>query len=422
MKIYRNAFGGFVALMLVSGAFLAYKSPVAVQRGAPGVAMQVVDAKKNLAAKVAANQVPPSLPQASPGGKLAVDAYQNVQVLGHITSGDFTRLMTAMTLWVAPQQGCAYCHAHQKDANGKEILGSDGQPLADLANMHSDELYTKRVARRMLQMTMHINADWQPHVAQTGVTCWTCHRGNPVPKNIWFDTPDSPTDSRLLGGKFGQNQPSIVAGYASLPVDPLTPFLADTQNIRVQSQAALDSGNRRSIKETEWTYALMTHMSLSLGVNCTYCHNSRSWSDWSQSPMARTTAWYGIRMVRDLNGHFLEPLKPTFPDHRLGPSGDSPKLNCATCHQGAYKPLLGTSMLKDYSVLASWVAQPAKTPEPPPAPSSEPPAAPPSAPSASAAPSTSASAMAAPSMSASAATSAASAASTAPKASASVVK
>ena len=89
-------------------------------------------------------------------------------------------------------------------------------------------------------------------------------------------------------------------------------------------------------------------------------------------------AWHGIRMVRELNTAFLEPLKSTFPAHRLGPLGDPPKVNCTTCHQGAYKPLLGVSMLKDYPELASAKPQPAKTvaAAPPPA---NPPAADPAA-------------------------------------------
>jgi photosynthetic reaction center cytochrome c subunit len=41
-------------------------------------------------------------------------------------------------------------------------------------------------------------------------------------------------------------------------------------------------------------------------------------------------------------------LTPVFPANRKGPEGDVYKVNCATCHQGAQKPLLGVSMLKDY--------------------------------------------------------------------------
>ena len=87
-------------------------------------------------------------------------------------------------------------------------------------------LYTKVVARRMLQMTQHINADWKTHVAETGVTCYTCHRGQPVPANIWF------TDRRaargrgvIAGNQHGQNIAGAAVGLASLPYDPFTPFL-----------------------------------------------------------------------------------------------------------------------------------------------------------------------------------------------------
>jgi photosynthetic reaction center cytochrome c subunit len=48
----------------------------------------------------------------------------------------------------------------------------------------------------------------------------------------------------------------------------------------------------------------------------------------------------------------MEPLTDVFPAHRLGPTGDVAKANCGTCHQGAYKPLNGQSMLKDHPQLA----------------------------------------------------------------------
>ena len=60
------------------------------------------------------------------------------------------------------------------------------------------------------------------------------------------------------------------------------------------------------------------------------------------------TAWHGIRMVRDLNNDYLNPLKNVFPANRLGPLGDSPKINCATCHNGVYKPLFGVPMAQGF--------------------------------------------------------------------------
>ena len=88
-----------------------------------------------------------------------------------------------------------------------------------------------------------------------------------------------------------------------------------------------------------------------LGVNCTYCHNSRNFSGWQESPPQRVTAWYGIRMVRAINNDYIEPLRPEFPPHRLGPLGDTLKVNCTTCHQGQHEPLAGARMLRDYPEL-----------------------------------------------------------------------
>ena len=132
--------------------------------------------------------------------------------------------------------------------------------------------------------------------------------------------------------------------------------------IRVISEVALPNENRSSVKQTEYTYGLMMHMSDSLGVNCTYCHNTRSMGSWAASPPARAVAWYGIRMTRDLNNEYLMPLATVLPATRLGPGGDGPKVSCKTCHAGAYKPLLGVSMLPNHPELLEAKPQPAKTP------------------------------------------------------------
>jgi len=212
---------------------------------------------------------------------------------------------------------CAYCH--------------------NLANMASDEKYTKVVARRMYQMTRDINANYTNHVQQTGVTCYTCHRGNAVPQNIWFYT--------------DQNQP-----YR---------YFVDRPDVRVQSASFVPSNdNRSSIKQTEYTYAVMLHMSNGLGVNCSFCHNSRQWSDWSQSTPQRMTALRGARMTRDLNTNYLVPLQSTWPKERLGPHGDGAKLLCATCHNGVNKPLYGAAMAKDYPALYPGGMGSATTPAP----------------------------------------------------------
>jgi photosynthetic reaction center cytochrome c subunit len=230
--------------------------------------------------------------------------------------------------------------------------------------MASDEVYTKVVARRMLEMTRAINGEWSDHVKQTGVTCYTCHRGNPVPQNVWSKDASMTGVTSIRNNKHGQNDPVASVGYSTLPKDPFTPYLLGAEPIRVQGNDSLATGHVASIQHTEKTYGLMMHMSQGLGVNCNYCHNSRQWQSWAQSTPQRVTAWYGIRMARALNTDYIEPLKPVFPANRLGPLGDPLKVNCATCHQGVNKPLLGVSMLPDHPALAGRPAQAAMLPDP----------------------------------------------------------
>jgi photosynthetic reaction center cytochrome c subunit len=117
----------------------------------------------------------------------------------------------------------------------------------------------------------------------------------------------------------------------------------------------------QSVKNAEATYALMNHMSSALNVNCTYCHNTDSFSSWSNSRPQRAQAWYGIRMVRDIDTNYIGSLQNVFPDKRKGPHGDVYKANCLTCHQGLNKPLGGVSMLGDYPDLRAPAAAPSAT-------------------------------------------------------------
>lgn len=297
-----------VVPLLILGACKGSRTE-STQVGYRGLAQELNYDHSDLLRAIEANRVPPPLPPASTPSPPA--NWQNVQVLNDVSANEMNRTMLAMTNWVAPQAGCTYCH--------------------NPTNFASDEKYTKIVARRMLQMTRHINNDYKAHVQGTGVTCYTCHRGLSVPANgLWWYT----------------NQDQYLRAYL------------DRQDNRVQSLAVAHSNeNNSSIKQAENTYALMIGVSQALGVNCTYCHNTRTFASWQNAPPARITALYGFRMVRDLNSNFLTPLQSTFPANRRGPHGDSPKLQCSTCHQGVYKPLLGAAMVKDYPGLwgsASW--------------------------------------------------------------------
>lgn len=335
MKMIRDLRLPVVGAALATLALAACEPPPVdtVQRGYRGTGMELVINPGDRARSVAANMPPAVIPQIpNDDGPRAGDIYQNVEVLGDLSVGQFTRVMASITEWVSPEAGCAYCH--------------EGN------NFASEAPYTKRVARVMLAMTQRANEDWgSKHVAPTGVTCYTCHRGQPVPEYVWAEDPGGPHAKGLARAEQNIAGKATVA-YASLPYDPLTPFLSQDYNIRVAGDTALPSGNRTSIKETEWTYGLMMHFSDSLNANCTYCHNTRSFGDWEGSPPTRLKAWHAIRMVREMNNAYIDSTADYLPDSRKGPQGDPLKVSCKTCHQGAYKPMYGAQMIDQFPSLS----------------------------------------------------------------------
>ena len=314
------------------------------QRGYRGVALEQNYNPEDFAKLIEQNQVPEPGTPAPEGGQKASEVYENVEVLGHLNQAQFTRLMNAITEWVSPDQGCAYCHN-----------------LAE--GFAYEDVYTKKVSRWMLRMTMDINENWESHVQtdenQTGVTCYTCHRGNNLPEYVWWKNEDDPQNAPgMMAGwtSNSQNQPNMKTVYTSLPGDPFETYLLGegnlSQMIGVQGNQALpDPQSTDSIQATEATYGFMMHQSDSLGVNCAYCHNSRAWGNWEQSPPQRVTAWHGQRMTRTINNDYIVPTTDLLPAKRLGPKGDAPKSNCTTCHQGVFKPLFGANMVKDYPSL-----------------------------------------------------------------------
>lgn len=278
------------------------------------------------------------------GEPLAKDIYENVQVLGDLTEDNFNRLMNAMTVWVAPDEGCAYCHG-------------DG----DVETYGSDDLYTKVVSRRMIEMTQNINENWDGHVnanAEVGVNCSTCHRGQNVPSEIWFkNTPI--LDTNMAGWSANQNRATSTSQFTSLPSDALEEYLVNYEQITVhdlESRVAGSpaDGETRTIQHTERTYSLMNYISNSLGQNCVFCHNSRAFYDTEQVTPQWATASLGIAMVQELNNDYLIPLEGEYPEERLGPVHmDAPKAACKTCHKGYNKPYQGMNVIADWPELAT---------------------------------------------------------------------
>ncbi len=322
-----------VAALVVVGIGSTFEGlpVVSTQLGFRGTGMIVEYNPRTQAREISLNRLETPYPPATPAGQTAQQAYKNIQVLQDVDANEFLRLMATMANWVSPTIGCSYCHS--------------------AVNMADDKVYTKEVTRHMIQMVRYINTNWKEHVGEVGVTCNTCHRGNGIPANVWHIEPPPDLHHGAANVGTGLDTPAAASGLTSLPNDPFTPFLLQSNPIRVQGTTALPSGNTMSTKQTYWTYGLMVHFADSLGVSCNFCHNTRAFGDWDQGTPNRVNAWTGIQMVRDVNEKIMVPITGLFPPGRLGPTGDVAKVNCATCHQGAYKPFYGASTLDAYPEL-----------------------------------------------------------------------
>ena len=248
-------FGQAFALLGIGAAILLFvamittfeRPPVqTVQRGFRGMAMGADYNPREVQTYLAANKIPATLPQLPASGPKAGTVYKNVQVLQNLSVGQFTRLMASITNWVAPTQGCAYCH--------------------NTNNMAEDSVYTKVVARRMIQMVQHINADWKPHVARSRRDLLHLPpRQSGAERSLVHTRGTRPQFNGMAETNTGKNLATAAIGNSSLPYDPFTPFLEGDANIRVQSEQALPGTDNSTIKQTDWTYALMIHFSQSLG-------------------------------------------------------------------------------------------------------------------------------------------------------------
>ncbi len=301
-------------------------------------------------AEAATNRPPPLSPAVPDDFRPVGAAFKNVSVLTDINAGEFMRLHYAMTGWVSPKQGCGFCHAGTDYA-------SDAKP-------------EKQAARVMFAMTRHINAAWRGHVGAGGVTCYTCHRGQPVPSEIWFQSSPSAPKPMIDKQEDWNEAARTVRNF--FPNEGYEEYLLQATPAVGQSRTALPTGGPASAVEVKRLYESMMQMSDGMGVNCGYCHNSRAFADWRQSTPARWTGYSGIQMTRDINRDYLLKIAHLLPESRWlpgnrrvlslpnkdqGPQRGNGLADCATCHHGAPKPLGGAAMAQGFAGLTA--------PEPP---------------------------------------------------------
>lgn len=291
-------------------------------------------------------QTPPAPVPAPDASALAMvsGGYKNVQVLGDVPPAEFMRLQQAITEWVAPKQGCAFCHQEGD-------WSSDAKPQ-------------KVAARLMLQMTREINANWSNHVSPAGVTCYTCHRGQAVPAETWFPQPPKP--ERQFVAKQQPYVESADTVRKFFPDAGWSEYLLQDEPISAQSLSALPSGQVHATVAVKRIYEMMMQMSEGMGVNCTYCHNSRAFWDWSQSTPQRWTAHYAFEQTRAINNDYLlklaeqipmtrqrlhETSLPVLPAEERGVLAGNGFVVCATCHLSQPKPTGGADVISEWKSL-----------------------------------------------------------------------
>jgi photosynthetic reaction center cytochrome c subunit len=191
-----------------------------------------------------------------------------------------------------------------------------------------NDSYQTQVAYSMIEMTQNINQNWAAHVqanAEVGVTCYTCHRGQPVPNNVWFRV--GPVNSNAAGWPAIQNRVTMTSNFTSLPSTYLEHFLLQDEDGFYGVAQVHDLASRVEnlpgdplIQQTEMTYAWMNYFANSLGVNCVFCHNSRAFYDAAQVTPQWSTASLGIIMVQEQLEQYILPLADVLPPNGSDPS------------------------------------------------------------------------------------------------------
>uniref|UniRef100_UPI004069926B Photosynthetic reaction center cytochrome c subunit n=1 Tax=Dinoroseobacter shibae (strain DSM 16493 / NCIMB 14021 / DFL 12) TaxID=398580 RepID=UPI004069926B len=322
----------FAAALLVSmGQPLATDS---MQTGPRGTGMSVPEFVSDLDTPdptievFLASTSDPVIPEE--GAQTAGEAYENVDpVLADLTVENYDRLLAAMRSWTG---------------------------IPDL--LEDPDHYQSKVAINMIQMNQTINEEWAGHVyanAEVGVTCFTCHRGQAVPSEVWYRI--DPVTENTSGWASVQNRATSLSQFTSLPSDALYQYLLNYEQIAVhdlESRVETLPGDP-TWQNTERTYSLMNYFSNSLGRNCVFCHNSRAFYDPAQHTPQWATAMLGISMVQELNNEWIVPIgEAHLPPERLGPVyNDVPKLACKTCHKGYQQPLQGLNVVADWPELAT---------------------------------------------------------------------
>lgn len=211
---------------------------------------------------------------------------QNAQVLTGSVSAEIATYMVSEVA-TGLNVDCTYCH----NTENFSLDSWDGG---------TDAMARKATAREHLKMVADLNKNWltllptvttekQPYGAQ--ITCATCHLGEAKPVAWSENLQGLPDDFRL-------------------PLDNLDALL-----VTAKEDISLDT-----VQINQHT---MYHVSTSLGVGCTHCHNSRYFPSWEQP-----NKYYALTMLQ-MAQHIRDTYKPVM--NNQDPS-------CVLCHRNQILP------------------------------------------------------------------------------------
>ncbi|MCA9973073.1 MAG: photosynthetic reaction center cytochrome c subunit [Anaerolineales bacterium] len=214
---------------------------------------------------------------------------QNVQILTDMNTSAIWGFMTAYMAG-GLKVDCTYCH-------NIENFG------ADTAEAGADDAWVERkaTAREHLLMTADLNQNWIATLAGLGVDkqpsgaqiiCATCHYGEALPVAWSDDQYGVPDDYRL-------------------PLDDLNVLLITGQ------------GETMSLDAVQYNQYTMYHISESLGVGCTHCHNSRYFPLYEQP--AKDYALHMLTMAQYIRSEYQDTM-----------NGQEP--SCYLCHRNQVRP------------------------------------------------------------------------------------
>jgi photosynthetic reaction center cytochrome c subunit len=199
--------------------------------------------------------------------KPAEQVYKNIRIF---VGAPAPRVLVAMN-FIAASLGVQCTHCHIPDQYEK------------------DDLPTKQNARRMFNMEQVIHKE----IGSNKVTCYTCHRGLPRPGPQSFSPRDwqPPKDNKW-------------ADQGDKPAEQVF------KNIQIFKGEPVKN----------WM-TIMSFMSASLGVDCTYCHVEGAFE--KDDKPTKQKARVMLNMVTNVGKQFYE-------------KGN--RISCNTCHRGKTKP------------------------------------------------------------------------------------